>query len=311
MRKPYFIAFLATLLLTGAYVYTAVEAVCNVPLSYRIGHIDERFGITHDEARVAVADAESVWEQATGRNLFTYDETGKLVVNFIYDERQEFAEEEINFRERLDAAENVNSAINETYEKLVGEYDSLKAEYEHKVDAYESDLAAYNKRVAEYNAEGGAPPEVFSELETERNTLNRTLGSVNTLGRRLSELANEINQLGEQGNQLIENYNQNVNQYNDTFAEESREFTQGDYQSSTINIYKFTDTQELELVLSHELGHALSLDHVENTESVMYDHLGGQPSELRLTEEDLSEFERVCGQTTRSWIERLLIRFKI
>lgn len=311
MRAPYVFTFFLTLVLAGAYVYTAVEAVCAVPLSYRIGHIDDRFGITEDEARVAVSDAESVWEQATGRNLFTYDEQGELVINFIYDERQEFAEAEVNFREQLDAAENINSAINATYEELVADYDTLKVEYDRTVTSYESSLDSYNNKVESYNAEGGAPPEVFDELENEREELDRSLGSVNALGRRLNELGREINRVSEQGNQLIEQYNENVHQYNDTFAEESREFTQGDYQSKSIQIYKFVNEQELTLVLAHEMGHAISLGHVSNEASVMFDHLGGQSEPLQLTEEDLDEFERVCGQTTRSWIERLMIRFNI
>lgn len=310
MRKPFAIAFIVTLVFFGVYMHQAVEAVCKTPLSYRIGHLDNRFGITLDEARVAVADAESIWEQATGKNLFTYDPEGKLVVNFIFDERQEFAEAEIDFREQLDAVQDTNETISEQHTALVAEYEELEVEYKRNVASYEQKLSAYNSAVEQYNREGGAPPDVFEELQAERETLDRELGVVNAQGRQLNNLAREINRLSERGNQLVENYNQSVGQYNDTFAEE-REFTQGDYRSGTINIYKFVDAYELELVLAHELGHAISLGHVADETAILYHHLGAQLDPLQLTQADLDEFERVCGRTTRSWIERLFIRFGV
>lgn len=311
MRTPYAAAFLLILLLAGTYMYTAVEAVCNVPLSYRIGEFDERFDITRDEARVAIADAESVWEQATGRNLFTYDEDdGEILVNFIYDDRQAFAEAEVDLRDRLDAAEDVNSAISESYAELVDEYEVLEAEYRDRVESYERKLAQYNAEVEQYNESGGAPPEVYEELQEQKEQLDQDQRSINALSDELNGLAEQINQLGEQGNQLVEKYNHHVDTYNETFGE-SREFTQGDYRGKDINIYKFVNDRELELVLAHELGHSLSLGHVENEESILYHLMGGQPDELRLSEEDLDEFERICGNTTRSFIERLFILFNI
>jgi len=272
-----------------------VEAVCKVPISYRIGSIDERFDITHDEARLAAADAESVWEEATGRNLFTYDEAGELPINFVFDERQAFADAEIDFRERLDETQGTNSELEETYASLVARYNTLEAEYENKATRYEERLAAYNTKVAEYNEQGGAPKDVYKKLQAEQSMLDSEVRTVNALGNQLNNLAADINKLSEQGNELIEAYNENVDAYNETFGE-SHEFTQGDYQGTEINIYKFVDTTELKLVLAHEFGHALSLNHVESDTSIMYHHLGAQPDTPVLTSFDLAEFERVCGE---------------
>lgn len=310
MRKPFALALIFTMVFSGLYVFNEVQAVCDAPLSYRIGTLDERFGLTHEQARLAIADAESVWEQATGRNLFTYDPEAKFPINFIFDERQEFALAEEEFRQRLDASEGVNSAIGETYEILIARYERLEEEYKAKVDSYERRLAAYNKTVEEYNEDGGAPQAAFAELQIERDKLNSELSTVNRLGEQLNALGDEINTVSQQGNQLIESFNRNVERYNSTFGS-FHEFTQGDYRGTEINIYKFIDSTELQLVLVHELGHALWLDHVDGEDSIMHSYLGGQASDLRLSEQDLSEFERVCGQTTRSFIERLFIRFGI
>ena len=75
----------------------------------------------------------------------------------------------------------------------------------------------------------------------------------------------------------------------------TREFTQGDYQGDHINVYQFRDRAELILVLAHELGHALQLDHVENPASIMYYLMGEQPPESRLSAEDLEAFAQTCG----------------
>jgi len=304
------IILFAIIIGVGLYIHTQVEAVCKMPLSYRIGQLDEQFNLTFDEARVAISEAESAWEQATGENLFTYAPNGQLLVNFIFDDRQQFALDEINYRERLNEAENVNEEIKDTYGSLVERYDALESHYQANVSDYERRLDAYNEMVARYNEEGGAPPEVYEELEAEKKVLDDDLAAVRRQGDELNGIVTQINELSEQGNELVEEYNEEVGSYNERFGE-SREFTQGDYQDGSINIYKFIDETELELVLAHELGHALSLGHVENEESILYHLMGEQPADMTLTDEDLAEFERVCGRTTRSWIERLYILFGI
>jgi prefoldin subunit 5 len=308
MRKSFAIALMITILGSGFYVYQEVQAVCDAPLAYRVGNVDERFLITEDEIRMALSDAESVWEQATGHNLFNYDPEADFVINFVFDDRQAFAEAEIDFRQRLDASEGVNSAIGETYEILTERYQTLEQEYKTKVASYEQRLDEYNDKVNDYNQDGGAPQADYKKLEIERSKLDSELETVNRLGQKLNDLVKQINTMSNKGNELIDTYNQKVSQYNEQFGT-SREFTQGDYQGDEINIYKFVDGTELRLVLAHELGHALSLGHVDGETSVMYDHLGAQPDRLTLTEADISEFERICGQTTRSFIERLFIRF--
>lgn len=308
MRKPFIVALLITILFSGSYIYREVEAICGVPLSYRIGQVDERFKISQEEAKLAVADAAALWEEAAGRDLFVYDPRADFAVNFVFDDRQAFADAEVDFRQKLDVSQGFSDAIEESYEILSGRYESLKVEYENKVASYERRLDAYNEKVDSYNESGGAPPEAFRQLEVERSKLDSELETVNQLSQQLNDLAEQINSMSEQSSELIEKYNQTVSDYNNRFTE-AREFTQGDYQGDSINIYKFSDEAELKLVLAHELGHALSLGHVPGEESVMFDHLRDQPDPLHLSETDLAEFKRVCSQTARSFWERLFIVF--
>ena len=272
------------------------QAVCPAPLAYSIGEIDESFGLSHDDVRLALSDAESVWEDATGQNLFIYDEDSIFTINFIYDERQEYADAEGNFKEKLDKTQTVSDAISQTYSKLVASYNNLQIDYSDKVERYEKNLAAYNTQVGELNAQGGAKPKEYEALQERKVELDAEQASLNTLSQELTVLVKEINEIGDRGNVLVETYNRGVNEYNDTFGE-SHEFTQGTYSSDKrIDIYTYADNDELRLVLAHEFGHALSLDHVTNEESVMYFLIGEQPTEFAPTEEDMSEFIRVCSK---------------
>lgn len=310
MRKSFIAVLLMSVVLGGTYLYLITGTVCDVPLSYRVGFIDNRFYITNEEALAAIADAEKVWEDSVQKELFMYDPKADFVINFVFDDRQAFAEAEIDFRERLDQTQTQSSEINETYETLIARYDALEHEYQEKVDSYEAQVAAYNEKVERYNDSGGAPEEVYEELQVEKDKLNSQVQTINLLTKQLNQLAGDINALGERGNRLIENYNHNVNRYNDTFGE-SHEFTQGDYQGTQINIYKFIDGIELRLVLAHELGHALSLDHVEDESAIMYHHLEKQPNTLRLTDADKNEYDRVCNHRIATRLQVLKEQFSL
>ena len=306
-------ALVITILVSLGYLYYVAGSICPAPLSYRIGGLDERFTLTQEEVRLAVAEAESIWEKATGKNLFTFEEGGDLTVNFIYDERQELSNSEDLLKEKLDATENVSDAMRDTYTALVQKYNSERLLYTEKAKVYEARLLAYNQEVEKYNGRGGAPSDVYDALENEKRSLAREQTVINAYANKLNVRVAEINAVGEKANRIVSTYNQGVNVYNETFGT-AREFTQGDYTNGTINIYTFDSEAELVLVLVHEMGHALSLDHVENKESVMNAVLhGGKNGEIlimadvRLTSEDLASFESVCGQKTI--VERLKVGF--
>lgn len=307
LRKGFALALLIVALFGGGYFYYIAQAVCPIPRSYSIGELDDRFDISQEEARLAVAEAESVWEDATGRNLFTYEErNGDLTINFKFDQRQEFVNAEGELKEKLDATENISDAIGETYAALVEKYNDLRMTYATRVAEYEQRLNRYNAEVEDYNDKGGAPADVYEALEQEKRLLNREQSDLNAMAGDLNGLVSEINEIGEKGNKIITTYNTGVNVYNETFGE-AHEFTQGDYADNVITIYTFEDTEELELVLAHELGHALSLDHVDGERSVMHYLIGEQHAAL--SDEDLAEFNRVCGN--RSLWERLKLTLAI
>ncbi|MEX2013071.1 MAG: matrixin family metalloprotease, partial [Candidatus Levyibacteriota bacterium] len=64
-----------------------------------------------------------------------------------------------------------------------------------------------------------------------------------------------------------------------------------DPNNNTITIYFASNYSELIHTLTHEFGHALGMQHVENSQSIMYPYT---TSSVTLTPEDLEQLAYVC-----------------
>lgn len=314
MRSSYLITLLIVLIGAGTYWYQSTAAICPAPLAYRLGDIDPSFDLTREQALAHVREAEAVWENETQRELFRYDDTAEFTVDFIFDERQATANSEEAQREALDTQRSKSEEVLQTVESLQAQYQSLSASYESRVVEYEERLDEYNAEVNQYNDRGGAPADVFTKLEQEREGLNDEADKLTRTASELSQLAAKINTLGERGNELVETYNEGVNQYNSEFGF-AHEFTQGDYQGGKIHVYKFSNEAEVITVLAHEFGHALGIDHVEGDSSLMYYLLEDTSKSPILSGEDLAAYVAVCGtaetfeQKVRRAIREVLTKF--
>ena len=294
MRKSLAILLAVTVLFGLGYRFYVAQAVCHVPISYRIGAIDPRFNLTPEQARAAASVAESLWEDATGRNLFTYDDKASMAINFVYDDRQANSELEASLQKELDDRQQLSDDVSAKYQQLLTQYGELKDNYESRKADYDERLKAHNTEVEKWNNAGGAPEDVYQDLLTHQQELKDEQEELNTIAYHLNQLVKEMNKVGAQGNSLIENYNQIVQEYNTRFSKD-QEFTQGEYKDGTINVYEFGSQDELEIVIAHEFGHALSLNHVDSSSSIMFHLMDQQSTTTGVTAQDKAEFERVCG----------------
>lgn len=300
-RGRFITALLLTLALATSFFYAQYQAQCPLPITYRIGEVDERFVLERAEAAAATAAAVTTWEDGTGQDAFALASSSSgadLTINFIFDDRQARTDAEARERERLSAVEQQSEEVQAAYQTQVEQLEARERAYEAAAAAYERDLARYNATVAEYNEEGGAPPEVFTELEAERERLDTEASRLNAEVDAINALIDDINELGAAGNSLISQFNDRVNDFNQTFAD-GREFTQGDYQDGRINIYSFADRNELHTVLVHELGHALNIEHVDDANAFMYYLLSEQQADAPLTVADRNAFTATCSTEAR------------
>jgi len=268
---------------------------CEDVMHYRIGSVDERFDISHDEVVRIAQEAENPWESARGHQLFQYDPEASFAINFIYDERQR----------RFDASEMAMEDITTDKEEISNRSDSLDERedkydkelqlYEDMLDAYERDIENYNTTVNNWNERGGAPEDVFKELEVTQKDLAVKSSQLSKQADRVNTLATELNAessaIGEAANEI----NTSVQSYNSLYGTE-RAFDQGTFTEKEINVFQFAQEEDLTLVLVHEFGHALGIDHVEDPKAIMYPMLGDQNIELiTLQHDDIAALLEVCS----------------
>lgn len=268
---------------------------CGQPRTFAIGNVDPRFGITKDQLAQLAGQAADVWNKAAGREVLAYDPNATFKINMIYDSRQEQA----------NAADKLNQNyqnLKATDNQLASQYNSLSATYKNEVDQYNSDMANYKKDLDKYNAEvdywnsqGGAPGDEYAKLKKEKSKLDDEYTKLNAERQTINGLASQTNSVASQENKAVTNYNNNVETYTSQYGG-TQEFEKGVFDGKEINIYEFHQADDLELTLTHEMGHYLGMQHVQNPQSIMYYLLGAQNMQnIQPTAQDLAELDKVCN----------------
>lgn len=244
-------------------------SLCDKPIAYKIGEVDDRFELSREEFTARTQVASQMWNQAYGKPLFIQDPQAELTVNLVYDDRQ-----------------SLNNQITDLQTQVKSELSDLKErveDYKQRSAAFDQKIQQFKEEVNYWNQQGGAPQEEYEKIIQKQADLRAEAESLN-------QEARELNQDQKQHNTQIDQLNNTIDTYNDAIAQKPEEGLY-DGPRQRIEIYFNINDDELTHTLAHEFGHALSIEHNSNPKSIMYSF---SSKTTQLSAEDLRSLAQVC-----------------
>ena len=277
-RIAYFLIYTTIIIVVALHVYPVTlsldkllhKSPCDKPISYSIGFVDKRFNIKADELKSNIANAANVWNKAEGKQLFIYEPEGKLQINMVYDQRQ---------------------ALTTQINKLEGQLQDGKQALQPQIDQYNSLLADFksrleslNEQIDYWNSRGGAPPDEYDKLVQKQQDLQKEADNLNSLAQKLNLQTTSYNRQVVNLNKTIETFNADLEK-----KPEEGLYIAGE---KRIEIYFNSNQNELEHTIAHEMGHALTLGHNNNPDSIMYPYTS---KILKPSSEDIAGLNTACS----------------
>src|SRR5258706_11862478 len=138
---------------TGQIIYSSP---CDTPEHYKVDFVDPRFQLSQSEFLTDIQQAETIWDQAVGKKLFTYDpqNASSLSINMVFDQRQ-------SLNNQIDSLENQLNTEKNTIDPQGAQYEQESADFKKR-------LASLNEQISYWNSQGVAPRDEFNKLKSEQ-----------------------------------------------------------------------------------------------------------------------------------------------
>lgn len=267
------------------FTFKLEYSLCDEPIYYKIGQIDKEFGLSKDKLLAFTNQAGDIWNEKANRRLFVYRENGgerDLTIDLKFDKRQ---------------------ALKTKLDNLEGQVYKSDEELKQAIESFEGQVKDFNLRMAEFNSEilnwnekGGAPQDVYRELQKKQEAFVEETKSLNKKNNDLSG--------------AVKNFNLQVGVLNETIKDINIELSvrpeEGlfDPNSNRIEIFFYSRQDELVHTLAHEFGHARGLNHVNGEKSIMY------PFTTKIlipSDEDAGQLTEICRKRSVAEDIKLII----
>lgn len=301
---------------------------CPSMLTYRIGNVDHRFGLSVGQFQDVVREAAALWNAQAGRPLLEYSEDGSVPVNLVYDERQENTQNMRGVANSILADKGEYTKKLKQYDEFVAAVNQKKSDYERRasqnkedVDDFNrtgselaADIKSYEEKSIKLSAKKNISQEDVDEINKEREVLQSRQQAIQVkqeLLRKQYELlgveretvngmvvdanaqAAKLQNIGARAGAMVDALKQNKYAGKEFHAGVFR--VEGD--KRWIDIYSFdvsSHLTDLKLGLAHEFGHALGFDHVEEPEAVMHYKTGRNT--FKLASSDIGLLSKQCAK---------------
>lgn len=255
-------------------------------LRYKIGNIDPRFNISHEQLQALTQQATDIWFLGTQKQYFIYDPDAKLTINLIYDQRQAETEARHSALNQIESSRQISSSEENKLTLLKSDLDfyqqqinQLKNNYEQNLNQFNQQVLLFNQSSHQSDARAQQLQHAKSQLELEQQSLQHQIDQFNQKVATLNAQVDSVNHINQE-------FNLSVDQFNQRF--QPRLFDKGLFNGREINIYEFQSQDDLRLTLAHEFGHALGLMHTADPKSLMFPILEKQDfQDFQLTRADL------------------------
>lgn len=266
--------------------YNSIQHRLTYPLDtrvrYRIGEIDPRFGLSSTQVKQLTQEAIAIWHQGTGKEWFVYDDSAQLVINFIYDERQQRT---TDLAQKTKQLQQIEQQRQQQQEFIQRERQALQQ----KSQALQTQKRQLEQFAQEYQTlyqQYAQQPQYYHVLMQHYQHLQQRQNDFNTAVQHFKMEETSLNFKIDRFNQLTDTLNDKIRQIKKQFPAEP--FHVGEFHGKHINVYQYSSIDDLRLTLAHEFGHALTLAHHHDPKGLMYPTNAEQDVEnFRLTPADI------------------------